>query len=60
MYLASLEQIWRGPDFEHRLTYYCELCNIRFGAEPYQLAEPIQNEPEKLHEINPVSVVSPS
>ncbi len=43
--LASFEQIWRGPDFEHRLTYYCEGCNLRFGTEPYQQAEPIQTEP---------------
>jgi hypothetical protein len=39
--LASLEQIWRGPDFEHRLTYYCEACGLRFGREPYELAESI-------------------
>jgi hypothetical protein len=37
--LASFEQIWCGPDFEHGLTYYCEACNIRFGAEPYEQAE---------------------
>ena len=40
--LASFEQIWRGPEFEHRLTYFCEDCNLRFGTEPYQQAEPIQ------------------
>ena len=42
--LASLEQIWRGPDFEHRLTYYCECCGLRLGVEPYDLAEPILTE----------------
>gem|GEM_PF-4516162 len=31
--LASLEQIWRGPDFEHRLTYYCHL-NLLLQSEP--------------------------
>ena len=40
--LASLEQIWRGPDFEHRLTYQCETCGLQFGVEPYDVAEPIQ------------------
>ena len=40
--LTSLEQIWRGPDFEHRLTYQCRTCGLQFGTEPYEVAEPIQ------------------
>jgi len=48
--LASFEQIWRGPDFEHRPTYYCEGCNLRFGTEPYQQAEPIPSELKQWEE----------
>jgi len=48
--LSSYEQIWVHPDFQHRFTYYCESCNLRFGAESYERAELIQTEPKQSQE----------
>jgi hypothetical protein len=52
--LVSLEQIWRGPDFEHRLTYRCENCGLQFGMEPYLLAESIPTERARALSRNPL------